>query len=193
MDYFIKVTSFIYKYKFIGEQRLDDGTILIGRMPHIAPHAWLHNIYPVLNDNEMLLIQKKIGGVIPKSYTNFLILHSNGISIFNDALSLDGLRKKAGRSIEAAWQPYSIFTPNIVERIRDAKPHHFFIGGYGWDGSLLYIDANTEKVYRCSRTSIKPLNSWNSFGDMLVSETERIALLFDENGVEKDEEKPTTP
>ncbi len=193
MNYFDTIKTILLKYSHLGKENLIDGTLLIGKAPHIAPYAWLHKIFPVLNENEVLSIEKEIKIVLPDCYKDFLLHYSNGLKIFIDTLHLEGLRKKPGRSIEAAWQPYSIFTRNISERIKDAKSYHFFIGGYNWDGSLLYIDTNTNKVHRCSRTSVKPLNTWTNFEEMLVSETERIASLFDGNGVEKDEEKPTTP
>jgi len=194
MNYFDEVRNIIDRYKIVGEQILEDGTILIGKVPHIAPHAWLHNIYPVLSNEEVQLIEEQTGLTIPGSYGYFLTNYSNGLKIFSGAISLDGLRKKLGRSIENAWQPYSIFTPNNIERIKDAKPSHFFIGGYNWNnGSLIYIDNQTGKVHRCSKNSIKPLNTWDNFESMLVSETNRLALLFDEKGIKKDKDNPTIP
>ena len=174
-------------------KELADGTKLIGHAPHIAPHAWVHNIYPVLNKEDVATIEKKLVHKIPSLYKEFLLRCSNGLSIFSDTLSLYGLRKRIGRGIEDAWQPYSIFTPNIDERLQDASANHFFIGGYNWDGSLLYIDTATNKVHRSSNDSIAPLNTWDDFEAMLLSETERIALLFKEHGMQKDEEEPTTP
>jgi hypothetical protein len=180
---------------FNGKERkvLPDGTVLIGHAPHIAPHAWIHGIYPVLNDIEISDIESMVKNKIPTSYRNFLLHSSNGLSLFLDTLSLYGLRKKIGRDVENAWQPYSIITPNTIERIGDAKSNHFFIGGYNWDGSLLYIDTKTEKVHRCSNESVSPLNTWDNFEEMITSEVSRIILLFDEDGVEKDSDFPTVP
>ena len=174
-------------------KELTDGTKLIGHVPHIAPHAWLHNLYPVLSDEDIVIVEKKLKNEIPSSYKEFLLHCSNGLSIFSDTLSLFGFRKKIGRSIEDAWQPYSIFTPNIDERLQDALPNHIFIGSYNWDGSLIYIDTTTNKVYRSSNESITPLNTWDNFETMLLAETKRIALFFNEYGIQKDEEESTIP
>ncbi|KYP13816.1 SMI1/KNR4 family protein [Flavihumibacter sp. CACIAM 22H1] len=193
MHYFEKAKKIIEKYRTLGEQKLNDGTVLIGKAPHVAPHAWLNKLFPVLNLSQIKSIEQTIGAKIPEDYRDFLLNYSNGLKVFIDTLSLDGLRLKSGRTLESAWQPYSIFTPNVEERIEGALSQHFFIGGYSWDGSLLYIDRTTNKVHRCNKNSIKPLNSWNNFQDMLIMELERLDLLFDDNGVEKDKNKPTTP
>ena len=174
-------------------KQLIDGTILIGHIPHIAPHAWLHNIYPVLSESDIQDVEKKIGSNIPLSYREFLLYCSNGFSMFLNTLSLFGVRKKTGRTIEAAWQPFSIYTSNITERPLDALPNYFFIGSYNWDGSLAYIDTLTGKVYRSSNESVIPLNIWENFETMLLSETKRISSLFNEYGFARDEEQPTTP
>ncbi len=78
------------------------------------------------------------------------------------------------------WQPFGLETCNIFERPRDASDKQFFIGGYGEDGSLLYLE--NDKCFRCSRNSIKPLNQWPTFEDMLLGEVVRLSLLFDKAG-----------
>lgn len=172
---------------------LADGTRLFGHVPEIAPQAWLHCIYPTLNNEEIMMIEKEIGIRIPEAYKDFLLNCSNGLSIFLDTLNLYGFRKIYSRSIEQAWQPYSIFLPNTQERPKDARLNHLFIGGYNWDGSLLYIDTVTLKVHRSSGDCIEPLNTWNNFELMLLSEATRIHLLFHQNGRQINEDEPTTP
>lgn len=191
--FFETVLQNIYCSNANATKELADGTKLIGHVPSIAPHAWLHNIYPILSNEDTTAIEKKIGIKIPSSYKDFLLQYANGLSIFIDTLSLFGLRKRIGRGIEDAWQPYSIFTPNIDQRPVDALPYHFFIGCYNWDGSLLYINVNTNKVHRCTNESVVILNTWNNFEEMLLNETKRISLLFDKYGIQKDEEESTTP
>ena len=43
--------------------------------------------------------------------------------------------------------------------------------------SHFHIDKMDNKVYRCSRDTSKPLNSWDSFYDMLSSEVKRLDAL----------------
>ena len=104
---------------------------------------------------------------------------------------MNGFRKRQGRGIENAYQPYSIVTRNAKERIKDSTPDMFFIGSYSLDGSLLYMQ--NDKVYRCSRETIIPLNEWNSFPEMLQEEVSRICALYDIFGKQINERGSTIP
>ncbi|MBE0543131.1 MAG: SMI1/KNR4 family protein [Verrucomicrobia bacterium] len=175
----------------LGVRQLENGTKLIGRTPHVAPEAWLHAVFAPISHHDVLQLEKSLGRKIPEPYRHFLTSFANGLSIYSECLSLDGLRTSYARRGDEVWQPFAIDTPNVYERPRDADPRHFFIGGYGQDGSLLYIDG--VKVYRCSRESVEPLHEWNGFETMLIGEVERLVALFDENGRKKNPKAPTTP
>ncbi|MGS0747493.1 hypothetical protein [Halpernia sp. GG3] len=69
----------------------------------------------------------------------------------------------------------------------------FLSGGYNWDGSHLFIDKQTNLVHCCERWDANPKFTWQSLEDMIISELERIYNLFDEKGVELDENIPTIP
>lgn len=165
---------------------------LIGRAPHVGKEAWLHSIYKPITEKEVVEMNSKLCIKIPKVYEEFLKI-CNGVSIFCRTLSLFGYRYNYIRDLENVWQPFSLITANNNERPFDAITNHFFFGFYNWDGSILYIDTNTSKIHRCSRESVKSLNEWENFEDMLISETDRILGLFDKKGVEIDEDKETTP
>jgi hypothetical protein len=120
-------------------------------------------------------------------------IFSNGLTFFLDTISLFGLRKNPGRQNENAWQPFSILTLNTNERPINAKSGSFFIGNYNYDGSLLFIESRTRKVYRCSSDDATPLNEWQSFNEMLNLEATRITKLFDVHGNELNPEMPTVP
>ena len=169
------------------------GAMLFDRAPLVGPEAWVHSVYPVLTESELNMFQKQLDLQIPEEYLVFLTECSNGLSLYLDSLSLYGIRKNIGRNIENVWQPYSIFTPNVEERISNADPKLFFFGGYNWDGSLLYFDQSTNLIHRCSNESIEPLNTWSNFGLWLSSEVNRISLLFYPNGVQKNNLEPTIP
>jgi len=177
----VNILSFLNEYRLLGEKRLDNGTYLIGQAPHIAPSAWLHSIYPGLNLNEIKELEKILDTPIPYAY-QFFLKENNGLKIFNTTLCLDGFRKNYGRSINDVWQPFDIRTLNILERPKNALDSFFFIGGYNWDGSLLYIDTHTEKVHLCHRDNAISLYEWKDFETMLKSELLRIPQLFDSQG-----------
>jgi len=180
------------KFRYLGEQVLEDGTVLVGKAPHIAPNAWLHSIHRALNDGEILALETMLGLNIPEEYKMFL-KYANGIKVFNTTFCLDGLRKNYGRSVNHVWQPFDIVIPNIQERPMAATSNMFFIGGYDWDGSLLYIDKLTDKVHLCDQNDARSVYQWENFGVMLSTEIYRLITLFDSNGREKDSNMSTLP
>ena len=178
--------------KILGERQLPNGTRLIGHVPHVAPEAWLHEIFPPLDKGGIDKLEAGLKMSIPTDYKEFLSV-ANGLMLFSCRLSLDGLRTSYVRTGDEAIQPFSLLTPNTFERPKDALPSYLFIGGYGQDGSRLYIDGETSKVFRAARRTSTPLNEWKNFEEMLVTETIRIALLFDDKGKRINPNEPTTP
>lgn len=193
MNYFEKVKRELFKFENLGIEKSVNGTLLIGRALHIAKYAWLQSIYPVLNEQEIVKLESELNIEIPKDYKWFLLNCSNGLKIFVSKFYLYGLRKNFIRTIEASRQPYSIITTNINERPKNSKESYFFIGGYSWDGSHIYIDIKTNVVHFCANGDATSLFKWDSFEEMIVSEVNRITKLFNKNGVIINEDLFTTP
>ncbi len=187
------IYNLIFHFQDKGIEKTENGTILIGKAPFRGNQAWLNKIYPVITNEDIIELSKMLRTDIPNEYVNFLTTFSNGLNILLSTFSLYGLRKELGRSIEASRQPYSIITPNIHERPDNAEEYYFFIGGYNWDGSHLYIDKETNKVHCCERYDATSRKSWNSLEEMVIDEIKRIYTLFDENGKELDENKEIIP
>lgn len=181
------------KNKELDTEILTNGTLLIGRVPHVAPLARLHIIPSGIKDDVIALLEDNLNHKIPKVYKDFL-KQANGIHIFSDSISLDGLRENYIRDVAGAWLPFNIIEPNTYERPRDANDSFLYIGGYGYDGSQLIIDDKTGKILRCTRfVSSEVLNVWPDFWTMLTSEVERLDGLFDAEGKKKYPDRPTTP
>ncbi len=178
-------------FSYLGENILEDGSILIGRAPHIAPLAWLHSIYSPLTENEIWEIEKKIGDM-PNAYKEFLLI-ANGLGVFNTTLSLYGLRRNYKRQVPDVWQPFDIVIPNTLEKPANANENVFIIGGYDWDGSYLYIDKLSGRVHICDRDNANSLYEWGDFENMLSSEIKRLSSLFDKDGKEFDPDECTLP
>lgn len=193
MSYFEDIKNQIYKFEHLGKEIATTGALLIGKAPHIAQFAWLHAIYVPLTMKEILELESELNTEIPESYKYFLMNYSNGLSLFVAEFYLDGMRKKVGRSIDSVRQPYSIITTNIEERPSNAKENYFFIGGYKWDGSHIYIDTKTNKVHFCDPWDATSLFEWNSFEEMIVSEVKRFSTLFNSDGIILDDDLYTTP
>lgn len=195
MGKYEQIKELLYRYDKYGVEVTENGTILIGHPDYLPEHWRLIMIFPKLKSEEISLLEKECGTSLPDSYKYFLMNFSNGLDFINDTLSLFGLRKIAGRTIEASRQPYALKTPNKDERgyVENVKDSYFFIGSYKWDGSHLYIDKETEKVHFCSPDDATPLYTWDSLEDMLISELTRIYTLFTEDGRRIDKSKSTLP
>ena len=193
MNYFEEIKKELLKFKDLGLETSENRTLLIGRAPHIAELAWLNEIYPVLNLEDIVQFEEEFKIKIPDVYKFFLLNYSNGLNVFVSTLSLFGIRKKLGRSIEDSRQPFDLKTSNVYERPNNSQESFFFIGSYNWDGSRLYIDTSTNKVHYCDRYSAISLVEWDSFEIMLRFEIRRIIKLFDNDGVEIEEDIDTTP
>jgi hypothetical protein len=192
MDALDKVIELMNSYAHLGVRVLENGTRLIGHVPHVAPEAWLHMLFAPLSVTQIAQIERDIGTALPDEFASFL-KRSNGLSLFSDALSIDGLRTSYARTGDSTRQPFSIITPNVPERPLFSRDSFVFIGGYRSDGSLLYIDKKDSRVYRCKNRSAKPLNEWSDFGVMLHKEATRLSLLFDNKGRKLNPDRPTTP
>lgn len=184
----------IMRYSHCGIRKVEaTGALLIGHAPHIAPEAWLNSVYPCLTEQETVELEKQLNTTIPPEYRYFLQNISNGIKVLVDTFSLSGKRTNYIRtSTDAIRQPYHI-CDLVREKPRNADENMFFIGGYDWDGSLLYIDKRDNKVYFCQRDDCAPLKSWASFEQMLLDEIPRLYSLCDDNGVQLDEDQSTLP
>lgn len=190
MKNFEQALTIIDKARVLGERRLENGTQLIGHIPHRGPQAYFHTVFPPLSSEGMEKIEQTIGTSLPEQYKEFLT-HTNGLHLFGGEFSLDGLRRNYVRIGDEAVQPFDLHLTNTFERPKDAANDWVFIGGYRLDGSNLYIDKLTGKVYRSERRkATNRLNEWPDFWTMLVSEMERLAALFDERGRRIDPLKP---
>lgn len=188
-----EVKKLVFRFESLGIQLSENGAILIGKAPFLGSEAWLNKIYPSLTHEEIIELEKSLNRSLPIEFKRFLSEFSNGLNILSSTLSIYGLRKQLGRSIEASRQPFSILTPNKLERPSNSKDSFLFIGGYNWDGSLLYIDTETSKVHCCSLESADSKFCWKTLDEMVIAEIKRLYTLVDENGKELKEGIKTVP
>jgi hypothetical protein len=181
------------KWDTQGVREISNGTMLICHVPHIAPKAWLHRIYAGLTDENIVFLQDKLGKTLPNDYACFLKV-ANGINIFSDSVSIWGMRTSNARRGDEAIQPYDLLSLN-EEKIGEIPDSWLVFGSYSWDGSTMVYDLSRHKtkVFRCERYSINILQEWPDLLTWLDSEITRLSKLFDENGVEYDEDTPTIP
>ena len=194
MHYLQQVNEIMQRARNLGERRLKNGAQLIGHVPHVAPEAWLHAMYPPIHDFEIRELESQIGIHFPEEFSDFLNL-CNGLSLFSGELSIYGRRESYSRTdLDDVWQAFDIVTPNTLERLRDAKPTYLFVGGYPCGkGYYVYIDTSNGAVARCTRRSAHALATWKFFPEMLLSEAIRLSHLFDSRGMLINPDEPTVP
>jgi hypothetical protein len=173
--------------KSFGFRQLPNGARLYGHVPHVAPEAWLHEVFAPLSDSDIQSLDRAIGLALPADFRTFLRL-ANGMGLFSGSLAIDGKRTSYVRVGDDAWQPFCIVAANVEERPRQAKPWQLIVGGYRSDGSLVSIDVRDGSAFRTKARSSKIVNQWSSFWTMLSSEACRLAALFDTLGHRLSEE-----
>ncbi|MCT3735612.1 SMI1/KNR4 family protein [Elizabethkingia anophelis] len=189
-----EINELIYKFSNLGLDNLSDGARMIGKAPFNGPRAWINIIYPVLDNQEINVLEKELRTQIPVEYKKFLMNYSNGTHLLSATLSLYGLRRQLTRDPKAnSRQPFSPVSANVYERPDNAKESYFFIGSYQWDGSRLFIDKETNSVHCCEKDDATSKVQWNSFQEMLLSELKRLYTFFDDEGREIDEDVSTLP
>jgi SMI1 / KNR4 family (SUKH-1) len=192
MNRYDELLNLLNSARAFGFQRLETGVELIGHVPHVAPQAYFHQLYPPLTSDEIDALENRLRLPFPLDFRD-LLLHTNGMTLFSSHLRVFGARFSYVRQGLNAWQPLGIEQPNIQERPADAPSDALFIGSYFWDGSRIYMTGSPAMAIRARRGSSVPLNSWPGLWEMLISEARRLAALFDDKGRPKDPDQPTNP
>jgi len=189
-----KIIEFkLEQFKELGIEEQSNGTILIGKALHVAPLAWLHTIFKGLNNAELSKLESKLDTDIPIEYKAFL-KQTNGLHLFNTSFNLFGLRETYNRNSELENRlPFSLSTKNTIEKPLNVPEEYFIIGSYDWDGSNLYIDKSTNKVYRSEKGSVKALNEWANLHEMISFELDRLISQHNKDGTEINTTEPKTP
>src|SRR5215216_4661514 len=108
------VRELVCEAKSFGYRRLANGTELFGHVPHVAPEAWLHELFAPLDDEELAVLEQSLKLPLPADYAAWL-RRSNGGHFFSTALTFDGLRRTNSRDPELR-EPFALETPNLWER-----------------------------------------------------------------------------
>lgn len=167
----------ILPYKALGYRLLEDGTELFGNDKSIAPQAWLHQIYPALDDTDISKIEFAIQSKLPTSLKDFY-QEMNGFSLFVIKMSISGLRNDNLQGIESVWQPNSINTPNNDERPYNALYEDIFFAFFAESGNKAYINLKSEKVSICNRNDATALTTYRNLYKFFEKEVTNLFALF---------------
>jgi hypothetical protein len=178
----------------LGTKAADDGSRLLAHTPRDYPEAYLHSFFAPVPE----AARQSYGLVVPQQLQQFY-RECNGLSIFADSLSLWGIRAHYNRGLSAQFQPYDLATHHSecirsFHRVSAAKPdNRIFFGGYGEDGSSVFVTLGTPHIFRVLRGSSQVVNSWPDLATFLTAEYDRIDRLFDRKGYLLNEDTPTSP
>jgi hypothetical protein len=175
-----------------GTATSDNGAHMFGHVPHVAPEAWFHILFPPLDEAELADVEGSIRRPIPAPYREFLRT-TNGLHLFSGSLALYGRRRDYSRRVSIVL-PFDLGVPNLRERPRASDPTWFIFGFYDEDGSRAYIDPGDGRVYWGSRDMTRSrLKAWASLDAFLAHEVSRLSGHFDDRGRQLDPSRPTTP
>ncbi|WP_455250553.1 SMI1/KNR4 family protein [Porphyromonas sp.] len=191
MEYLASIQSLLEEQSAYGYV-CESGVYQYGHLPHIAPEAYSVYTFAPLTKEQLSLLKARLGMELPEAYAAFLSEVSNGMHLFHRCLSLYGLQGKLDRR-SGVLGPFDLDIPNCYERPRNADEDCFFIGGYSYDVSQLYMRRGGEQVYYCARRDATPLRQWSSFSVMLTEEIQRLRSIHDPRGVLQVERQKTLP
>ena len=191
MEYVRYIQALIEEQKALGAVE-EEVVSRYGHIPQLAPEAYNIYTFAPLTEEQLALVERVLNREVPKQYRAFLTHVSNGMHIFHRCLSLEGLQGSINRKL-GIQGPFDLSIPNVYERPSNADASCFFIGGYSYDASKLYMKDDSDKVYYCARRDATPLKEWNSFSEMLIEEIQRLKSLHGADGMLKSTRRSTLP
>ena len=168
----------------LGESLSTSGTIRIAHVPHVAPKAWLHRLYPGCPVAEIDDAERRMRRPVPLAWRHTLEDH-NGLHLFVAGLFLYGVL--AGglvtRSSEDP-QPFSLEGPNCESRPRGGvlAPDDFVIGGASVGTARRYLLCEDNSFAIVTKDGSRLLSRWESLGELLMSEYEATRRMYDREG-----------
>lgn len=177
---FLRLMQIVDLARPLGCKLLENGAELIGHVPRIAPQAYLHTVFPPLCDDDLEQLEFDVGRAIPAPLRR-LYHRTNGLDLFVGQLAVHGLRRTYVRSGAAIRQPFSVVTPNVIERPRRAQRDWVFFSTFCEDGSAGVIRAD-ETVFRCLPPRIRAVEMWPSLDTFLINQAQRLVDQFGPTG-----------
>src|SRR5215469_1383045 len=166
----------------LGYEVKHDGAQVFGRVPHVAPLAWLHQVYPPLHERDILRLERRLNRQVPDDYRGWL-RRANGFDAFSGRLVFYGQRTDYSRD-PTVVQPYDLSLPNLQERLRDADKSAFFFGSLLHADYKLFMVPISGVVHACARRSAIPMATWESLSALVTSVMSSLDAVFDGEGHE---------
>ena len=168
----------------LGERVFESSVHKVGHVPHVAPEAWLHIVFPSHPDL-LVTLEERRGRPLPEELQRmYRVL--NGAHLFSGNLSIDGHRARISRTGPEPMV-FDIKDSNTYpEWPDDATPEMVFFGTIGQYCSLYARDDESGIFCSERRVSARPLMQWPSIEAMIETEVARLDEAFDDDGKAKE-------
>lgn len=209
------------RFSCYGHQLTKFGTLAVGKRKIIqaGEASWVHTAAIGLPDELLDNLELDLGfryyneevlvSGLPKltegyDFDHFvpskikdLLRSANGMRLFCGHLTISGIlsvppEMKKFIHEDLPLTEGAMTDMNIFNRPKLLKPKILLIGGYGYNGSLIYVKEGTEEVFCCDKNG-KELARWGSLEDWITIEMQRLSNLFDAKSLIFDPSVPTNP
>jgi len=166
--------------KGIGHISQKNGTQLAGHLPNIAPKAYLHELYAGVTNKMINKLESDLNKKIPPELKS-IYYEFNGFSFFHAGINLFGTVVGQQFNLDERL-PYSLVNGNLpIKTPPQTTEEILYIGTYGLDSSLVYIDTTTGNVHRTKRNRLDKLASWDSVSHWICVELPRLDAFYAED------------
>jgi hypothetical protein len=177
-----EIRSSLKRWMPTGHEVFSDGTELIGKVPHLGPYAWFHELFapPIKPNFDQLLhyipniFDFEIGKMLPSL---------NGMNLFSSHLFIYGLRASYRRDA-SVFQPWEITTHHCekTDKLR-GRSAIVFGGSDGLPHGISFVENADLTIEAFDRNDWnKPIHVWPNLHDFVTAEIARLSLLFDDLG-----------
>jgi len=169
------------RWDSLGHRITPSGAVQIGHVPHVAPLAWFHELYPPISEADRASLAKSIPGY-QRSQLGFVHAAFNGLNLFSSNFFLFGKRKNFDRTSGDAfpWDLQSTYSSNK----RRLPPDSLIVGGsHALPHGIYFVEKSDGSVDALDRRlGFNCLFSWPSVLACLFSEINRLEEMFDGTG-----------
>lgn len=172
-----KILAVLEAWKFRGESIHTKGARLIGHVPEIAEKAYMHVIFPPLEERHISELKDRLAGrVIPDSYLSLLKL-ANGMYLFPGEITIHGyipLNKEKSKSFFD--NPSNIMIDNGQLMVKGSESSDITIGWYQSDGSYINIKCDGRVIRFKPEFPMQIINVWPTLTSWLIEEITRLNI-----------------
>lgn len=171
-----EISSMLNCGSSVGNKVSDSGAIFLGHMPEVAPKAYLHVIYPPIDEKSILELNEILKPAILHSSLIDFFRFANGMNLFfKKGFRVFGYVSAEKRVSEGFFDyPDDILHANGDIRIKGSESNEITIGWYLADSSYVNLDECGRVVRFNPSNPKKIIQCWPDIKSWLISEIERL-------------------